>query len=633
MTPAKLRDFVLSHPVKANFLQIGMAGLPFSGKSTLLENMLQLHEEETVSGNGLAIHEAIILKDNESGECQWTTSKKDDAELIAVAATIAQVCIDSNQLPSFAPSYKWEESMDEPSEIREHFRKTYERLRSLMQGKTMEALKKLANTSLTFTNIWDVGVNKPVFEVLPILAPKIGSLLLVDVVSLERDADPNQLYRPPDLDNENLYGTRYRARGNLLRRRTTLHYIVRCIAPTCAALLVGTFADKLDRNEREDARDRLFEAVGGMAEMMGVRQAIQSELMTVNATSTDDAKKVRAAIEDLIYRNRQYEKEIPNSWISLRCVLLNMKKLFIQKSELLKIAQRCGLRDDQELEGWLDLFQSCASIIYLSNKQFPNEYVVLDPLGFIRGLERLYYVDQRIGLPEHLSSHVEQTKYGLLSYDLVKYICKDCEDDCNLYIEVLQRLGFIAKAGDLFYLGSYRGFYFFPSLRSKHCPRDTPSDQDSLFVLFPKEVPFDVQPQFIKYFENQFGNEMTILSEECYDALRLSWSDDEGTADIHIRFLLSFAEVSVTIPPDSQSTSFRSKLYSILKTTCMDIFNKTAREVPGMRYNLAVLCPICTDPEIKSHFIKFHSDHDETFCDTCKDCIDIHGNSRTWIHI
>ncbi len=106
--------------------------------------------------------------------------------------------------------------------------------------------------------------------------------------------------------------------------------------------------------------------------------------------------------------------------------------------------------------------------------------------------------------------------------------------------ELLQSLGFLTQIA-----APVQG-YFFPSLRRTHCTGTKTRKPDSLFVRYPREVPFDNQPIFVRRFQKHLPGTVEIKKEKCYNILHLFWSNGtETNADIRIRFLLSFVEVSV----------------------------------------------------------------------------------------
>ena len=60
---------------------MGVAGLPYSGISTLIRNILELKHTRQSHG-GLDAFEAVVLKDRLNEHCQWTAARKEEAEVM-----------------------------------------------------------------------------------------------------------------------------------------------------------------------------------------------------------------------------------------------------------------------------------------------------------------------------------------------------------------------------------------------------------------------------------------------------------------------------------------------------------------------------------------------------------------------
>jgi len=183
--------------------------------------------------------------------------------------------------------------------------------------------RKLVTASLTLLNFWDVGVNREVFEILSKVAGKFQNLLLLNVLSLEKDCD--HLYKPPYLGDTYPEG-RYSLRGDdkrLMALLTSLHYFVRCVFLTnCepqTTTVVGTHADKFhDATECSEREAKVFQSVRARAEGLGISKAIFPQMSAVDARDcTTVVRDVRAALEATIEKDRWFEKEIPLSWIFL----------------------------------------------------------------------------------------------------------------------------------------------------------------------------------------------------------------------------------------------------------------------------------------------------------------------------
>ena len=647
---SQIKNFILNLSIRANTLQIGVTGLPFSGKSTLLCSMLELKSQAEYAKfslgeeSGLKLCKAIVLKDTVNSVSQWIPSTKEDAEFFSISAALAQACIKSQKFPNLI-------SMSDITgreiglvfshpDLDKPFCAILDKLRVLMMSlETKGVLHTLMTGSLTFVNIWDAGVNKAVLEVLPILARKLHyrNLLLLDVFSLATDAAPDQLYKPPQLGNETLYRNRYTARGDdsLMNHQTSLNSLVQNIAVANdedSALLVGTNADQLTKEDLKVTKARVMHSIQGRADEVGVADVICSRMVTVDGRDPKDASKVRAALERLIERNNRFENEIKLSWIFLRCILLCTKKLFMTKGEVLEISHRCGLENQQEMEAWIDLFQSCGSIICLQRRgsPTPQDFIILNPLVFFQELDKLYYIDPQKDVTAELWGDVETTREGILSRNLAQHLWGDREDCPSFFLQVLQSLGVIVKVDEILKEAS-GSCYFMPSLRSKHFQSHLSSDCSSLLITTSKEVPLHKQTEFILRLKRDYKhqNQIVFVPQKCCNVLQFDWVDQEVSANIHIRFIGEVTEVAIKVtlsqlPTDSIA---EAKLFSVFKSTCIDVFQEAMKDT---QYDLGVACPNASH---SFHVINFHPLQQDThlFCSICQAMVEVTGERALWI--
>jgi len=77
---------------------------------------------------------------------------------------------------------------------------------------------------------------------------------------------------------------------------------------------------------------KVFQSVRARAEGLGISKAISPKMSAVAARDcTTVVRDVRAALEATIEKDCRFEKEIPLSWIFLRCVLHRMNKMYCKE--------------------------------------------------------------------------------------------------------------------------------------------------------------------------------------------------------------------------------------------------------------------------------------------------------------
>ena len=631
LEPSFVKDLILKQKIRASFVVIGFAGLPYSGKSTLLTHILEMQhsQEEHARINlpgGLSMFEAVMMKDKINEECRWINSTRLDAEVLAIAVSLAQVCAKSQQIPSFADftANKLGALLFKDPKVDECFQKSFERLKKMMnwvqqQGK----MEKLMTSSLTFVNIYDMGVNKAVFEVLSILTSQFKNLLLVNALSL-KDVQGDGLHQSPNLKDKE----RYREQGDseiTMKLHSSLKYYTEIIAATPRApqstVLVGTFADQLTESELQATKAEVLHSVNGRGEAIGIMEAICPGMVTIDARNKEQALEVRAALEGMIER-RNFEIDVKLCWIFLRGVLFQTKKLFMSRSEMLVLAKKCGLESEEELEEFLKLFLISGSIVYSPSDTFPvlQQHIILDPIAFISELDKLYYIHTNQSIPDNLKEDFESTKNGFLSLALAKHLWSEH----NFYLQVLETLGLIVQVNEI--LKTPTETFFMPSLRLKHDATMPGADSNSLIITHSLDaLPYRKLSDFVIYLTNLCKNQIEFETDVHYNVIRLRWHTP--AANCYVRFRGEFVEIGVKTA-EGCSQLQHATICSVLKTACIDIFNRMVQDLLGLKYDLAIVCPKSNQPKKRLHFIPFHAtqyDCSRLFCPQCESRIEETG--------
>ena len=669
---------IFKHSLRISHSLVVVGGLPFSGKSTLLHNMLQLKdkkEEHVCALPGLSVMEAAVISNpyRLDQNLPWLSAiSKEDAELLMFAACFAQLYAKRSQSLASA-SFEEVEASDSLSAqqipkfkipaINQYLDRAFKRLKDLCsKPECRDHLDSLQFASLAFMNIWDIGVNKAVFEIMSLLARKCRGLVLLNLLSLKDDAE--SLNKKLSLQDRSRYQGRYSDRKDderVLQVQKAITYYARFIS-VCnrlpnSSLLIGTHKDSHEGNK--EGLMKLSAKVKSLVEQvvsgLGFGKVLHPQMLTINAQLAEDSKKVCETVEKMIMQDHRFEKEVPLTWILLRGVLQTTDKMFLQKTELWFYASDCGLQSLEELESWLKLFHNCMSIIYSDDGALPTltQNIIIHPFKFVECLDRLYYADFDMELISKPNVHLDLLHRGILTYTFAGDIWPDDpeasssrhkiqNEKCNFMLRVLQDLKIATKLDLAIYkseedpldISAAEQLYFVPSFRLYFSHSQLSKDSCSLIIIAfgIHQAPFDVYSEFLHFVQQQQQERIKLLKfvpDQHYDALHLKWIENEVLkADVHFRLLdfEDYVEVSVcpSVKPgvhESHIFALKQRVCSMMKTICVEFFHKVSEFVPTMKYEFCVVSPACPR-EDRVHLVPFQIVGDQGLhnleCRTCQ---------------
>ena len=605
-----VKTIIMTRSVRMNLFHMVIGGLPWSGKSELIKSILSPKEKSTTKPLGLELHEAIIQRSIIDDSHQWMLASELQDNIFTTSILLTHFFSQHSQLPRFKLNESSLQRVFDDDEIQEYMETTFQSLKKMVfRFQNEEEVKSMFRGTLSYVNIFDIGVNNAVHEFLMAVEDEGSNYLLINMLNITK-CDREVMKEPLNFLHDKRYKGRYTETVQTMYKRhnALYHFMVGLEAaaatrdstrlnskmeddPKPNAIIVGTHWDtddiRIDSDTLEQRRKDLMELINAYAHDIGMEStSFLTDMVTLNMSDGREIELLKNKIIDLMEQNKKFfEVEIPLRFYFLRWVLFNTKKLFISREELTKYAKKLSMESEEEIRKFLDIFRGCGSIISSPlEKEFLYNYFILLPIEFVRGLDRLYSVHTDTSLPEEIR---KPTQYGIVSDELVRSVWQGPPEGSlspsEFYVNVLKNVGLMMDLN---------GKYLMPSLKLEY--DDSKPKPDSLIITANKSaVSFRKQCSFLNEFISNPLLKDKIQFTECpiYNIATFDWVADGITAKISIQFNREYIQISV----DSPSTTARS----VLKTACVAIMNRISADKLGVRYEFCVVCPK------SGHFVPF----------------------------
>ncbi|XP_064390639.1 uncharacterized protein LOC135338431 isoform X3 [Halichondria panicea] len=660
MTPESVRNVMLNRSVRVKMFILAVTGLPYSGKTTLVRSLLRGQDQSNHPKErfyeipGFRMYEAIVRQDSDDFlKREFIQAVKQDAEAHAIATMVVQLMTSQGQsikgmtdreLPNIRPLFG-----EKNKDMHDYYLTTYQYINEMIfQLDRTDKLSVLAKSDLTFLNIYDVGMNKAVFEIVPILhtctSHYCDRIIQINALNLALYGTDDVLCKPPQIEASPSLCDKYSPRNDhqLMTLSPARDYYLQYVSGIQGyskekpnTIMVATSKDMLHNDEEVTKRKQnVYRQVRRRAEELRLAKVLYKEFIDVNATVDDDNTKVRKAVMDIVDAHKeQFEVEVPLKALFLRCFLHNKKLMFISRKKLLEYARIVNM-STKELDDFLLVFLSCGSLFCSPDGVVPflKEYIILDPPAFIQEMDTLYYIEFHAkSHPAGLDSEVEKTKVGIVTERLAKKIWSaTTEDKLSTYqfcLKALEALNIITEIKPEFLppnlqleLREFGKWFFMPTVRTDYKLVEK-INPDSLYVTYVTDsVPFHNLGKFVEYLQSRHSESIRLKTCNSYNMVQFEWvkssseSDqeyDESMATISIIFNSNaysqsgVVQVTVDMEPDHENSSVKPHIYSVIKTACVVIFHQMA---PNFQYKLAVPCPLqSTNPSKrqKRHLLPF----------------------------
>lgn len=577
---------------------VAFAGLPKSGKTTLVETLLPHSTASKEFVEGLATYEIGIPMPpgGDISDSPWEEFTQEDAHIYMLACALASECKEECKFPSLKPwsDHDMVPNLLKPNEhLQNEFKKVYEKMTKILPRVTKSPyFHCILKPTLVLMNIWDIGVSKALYEVLPLLARVINPLVLVNLLDLARDS--KKLTEVPQL-------TRKGDKKFVMKFRSRCHYYAR-IAGFCiseservqACVPVATHKDQVPSGDIKKESKLTEAAIFAKATDMGISDILFPNMITIDARSKKDGKKIQNALGKIVCSSKQFEADIRLTWIFLHTALIDYKgkesKFCLSYGEFSDLAKLCGLTSLAEVEEFLKFFTQIGSLSFVA--EFFSENVIYKPDIFFQELNKLY--TPTTGSPE-LQEHAKCSyQMGILCRSVAN---EYWENDVEFFWKALQESGLAAQTrndGPRKYDYGIKCPYcpekeclFVPSLRYEYKEREPDVKVDSLFITFNSEyVPIDVQPVIVRHMKSALRDAELKLANESYcNSTRFN------IGQVSVEVLVHGDVVEILTEGGTQGKDETQKILHKLKHLCVKVLEGVIVYFPGMAYELGFICP------------------------------------------
>ena len=653
-TPDKIKQLIMEKAVHGHYLMVGFAGLPRSGKSTVLNGIISRKLEgvkrlkHQCSLRETRIFEVAYMKHPLNHKSKWYAMAQSDCSSITITVGLAQLCAQMKAMPLFPEgSSTVSFGMDILDQTFACILDEVKRTTSIPCFR--EEIGSILGTSLAFLNVWDCGVNRALYEIMPFIAKGCDRLIIASFLDLFRDA--TKLYAHPDLSNY----AKGNESGSLLRMRSRLHYLLRIagvikssnsdVNDATRVVHIGTYANQTSTKEGQSKWKELAKnakkAIEIRAIEAGVSDLLYPELLSVNIHSEEDAKVVKSVLETMIKASKGCECDMPLKWIFLqsamsKCARVN-GRFYVYWEEFLNIAQKCCVNEKKEIDKFLATFKGGCSILYCPQLPALASKIITDPITFLQSLEQLYYPDELFPSNPEVKSHAQSClPKGIICQELAREMWGK---DASFFLELLEDVGLataLSKNYDEICPGcTSTKCYFMPSLRETRYDMKPSPHTKSLFVTFNTDyVPAYIQAHFVRHIGFHFSD-IQLRNNEYYNATFLTLSQANDQISIGIIVHGDVVEIQVN-PTVHLPEEMISDIYSRLKTLAVEIFGRVSTTVLGMKFELALVCPASNKVSCRReiHYRPFHicsTSATDLFCSSCNISTELDEDKKLWI--
>ena len=584
-------------------------------------------------------------------ETKWSSAPGLESAVYLFAAIVTQHCLRNKCRPCFPPLDNLEKEVKsipflQDKEVQQHFIRVYKAIKVLIEDKAkINGLSELALFQPSFINIWDVGVNRALYDFLACGATQCERLVMVLFIDLERDVP--QLDVPPDMAGKKSY----MQRGDdklVMKIHSRLRYLLVLAgikrlyssgSPTInapEAIIIGLhtkeYASLNGGKKLQETVDLLQRAILVEADKMKIGNVIVPKIPTfcTNANNeSNELNKLKLIIEELVRSQADYNTVFEANNMFLRSLLYGEDKpMMVSRRTISKLASKCGIHLQDQLNDFLTNCRDTGSLLFYpkSTDHFLYENITLDVVKPLKLLDRLYYLptySETRAINPIGTEDMEQYSYGIVSKKLLSKLF--VEEDIDLFLRYLLSSYLCANIS----LSGQEEKYFFPSLRSAS---DMSKPQShSLFIKhssgFLNSACLTLYVNFLKEFF-QVPSEALISHTKQYNTVLFKIYKTPSSKPTDVLVISHLKRSLVEIRISDLENSIDLDLCSRFVQLSHLVFEHLSNHLQFLTFELCVNCP-----ENKCHFapffLRYHQN--EVYCKDCEKSVPVTDNRLCWL--
>ena len=653
----QIKDVIFEKRVTINCVELAVMGLPLSGKTELLHQMLELKGDSTKRSSSIDFYQAVLCHNQYDDSHTWIKSAGEDCSVQPISTALVKTLTCMHQISSLSSCMSGlvdpNNVVDEFSDFRvnHHFKVVLENVQKVaLQLESKGSTDMLKTSSLSLFTLANTKVSRVAYDIFSTIASHTKNLVFLNMLNLEKHS-PDNFVNPSLADGEKSTGASSIQHG-IIKPESALHKYMRAAYVASRnyqgkqprVIMIGTHKDKLTPGKLKETKKGLEQITMGYAESTGIAGGVCPGMECINTKDVNDCQRLQNCILELINRKQNFQYDIPISYLFLLSYLQSLQKMFISRKRLTEIAHTCGVTNKEEIEEFLEIFNNCGSIINSSGDEIPilRDYIIVNVFDFTKALDKRDSI-KTMSFSDKLElfEQVDGTRLGFISEEMAAYLWPGEGEgrmtQAHFILTVLKEFKAILPSSSLLLEIHVIGkagegkTYFMPMLRAEHDKAEIQGDSGSLIIAHNNAaLPFQLQTSTILQIQNQFGSAITFEPKPYYNSIYFKWrgsSQDQSEVNIVIHFHTELVKVSVQFPNQAPRRSSVTKIYSHLKSACVQTFQLLSTQVKELKYGFNLVCPhgkedsSISSPGKLTHFIQFdplRAGEEKLFCQSCQ---------------